>query len=105
MQITWQEILTFIIIGIALFFLARRYFFPKKKVRGSGAEECGPCNISSCEGCTLMDLKKDIEAKRADSNNLENSTKQGNPSPGEQEDYRWKKSLEKEISLRRKHLK
>jgi len=60
----WQEIVTFVILGTAVFFLARRYFFPAGKVKGAGAEECAPCSTGSCNGCAVMDLKKEIEMKR-----------------------------------------
>jgi hypothetical protein len=57
----WQEIATFVILGTAVFFLARRYFFPPRRVKGAGADECAPCSTGSCDGCAIMDLKKEID--------------------------------------------
>jgi hypothetical protein len=85
MQIPWQEIITFIIVGIALWFLMKRYFFRKKPVKGAGEAACEPCSTGSCDSCAVMDLKNEIEDKRRQRESL---------------DARYEKKLEDEIKKR-----
>ena len=65
MNFPWQEILTALILAGAIWWLLRKYIFKKKPVKGVGAQECAPCSTGSCEGCAVMELKKEIEEKRS----------------------------------------
>jgi hypothetical protein len=64
MNLPWQEILTSLILAGAIFWLLRKYVFKKKPAKGAGAQECAPCSTGSCDGCAVMDLKKEIEARK-----------------------------------------
>lgn len=52
----WQEIITYIIIAIAVFLASRKLYFKWKK-----PDDCNGCSTDSCAACGLADLKKDME--------------------------------------------
>ncbi len=74
MKTYWQEILTFVIVGVAVYYLLRRYLFPPKN-KGVGAAACEPCSTASCEGCAVLDLKEEIAMKRDAADIEDDSTK------------------------------
>lgn len=95
----WQEILTLIIVALAVWFLLKRYVFKPAPVKGAGAEACAPCSLGSCDGCAVMDLKKEIDAARF------NRSHEPQPSDDPKASDQWKQKLEQEILLREKKLK
>jgi hypothetical protein len=36
-----QEIIAFVVLALALFFLIKKFFFKKKKSKGCGGNDCG----------------------------------------------------------------
>jgi hypothetical protein len=64
MQIPWQEIITLAIVGVAVWYLLKRYFFRKRPVKGAGEAACDPCSTGSCDSCAVMDLKREIDEKQ-----------------------------------------
>ncbi|HRZ42177.1 MAG TPA: hypothetical protein P5228_05685 [Bacteroidales bacterium] len=64
MHLPWQEIITSLILAGAIFWLLRKYVFKRKPVKGAGASECAPCSTGSCDGCAVMELKKEIELRK-----------------------------------------
>ncbi|WP_396178569.1 FeoB-associated Cys-rich membrane protein [Flavobacterium sp.] len=40
-MMTFQEIIAFIILFAAVFFLARKFFWKKKKAKNCGTDDCG----------------------------------------------------------------
>lgn len=60
-----QELITYIIIGIATIYAI--YLFTKrirKKVKKADAASCDGCATTDCGGCELLELKKEIEAAK-----------------------------------------
>ena len=53
-----QEIIVFIIIGVAVFFTIRKLV---KKLQNPS--QCDGCSATSCGGCEVAKLKKEIEDK------------------------------------------
>jgi len=95
----WQEFFTLGIVALAVGLLLRKYLFKPKPVKGAGDTACAPCSTGSCDGCAVMDLKKEIDAAKA---SKEQQLHQPF-SPDKKE--KWQQKLEHEIHLRKKKLK
>ncbi len=75
MDVWWQEVVTFLILGAVVWFLVKRYFFRKKPAREAGEGACGLCSSDSCSSCAVMYLKREIELKRVERDRGKDQTK------------------------------